>query len=55
MKNRLRSSVRRVLGILSCVVLWGGEVTREEWVRHSNYMQRVLLAQAVIGWAMMDC
>jgi hypothetical protein len=34
---------------------WGGEVSREDWSGHSTYMQRVLLAQAVISWAMMDC
>lgn len=34
---------------------WGGEVSREEWSQHSSYIQRVLLAQAVVSWAMMDC
>ena len=34
---------------------WGGEVSRDEWSRLGRYMQRVLLAQAVISWAMMDC
>jgi hypothetical protein len=34
---------------------WGGKVSREDWIEHSAYMQRVLLAQAVVSWAMMDC
>ncbi len=34
---------------------WGGEVSRDEWSQHGNYMQRILLAQAIISWAMLDC
>ena len=34
---------------------WGGKVSREDWSQHDSYMQRVLLAQAVVSWAMMDC
>ena len=34
---------------------WRGEVNRNEWRQHSKYMQRVLLAQAIISWAMIDC
>ena len=36
-------------------VYWDGEVDRAEWSQHSNYMQRVLLAQAIVSWAMIDC
>jgi hypothetical protein len=34
---------------------WGGEVDQSEWRQHSTYMQRILLAQAIISWAMSDC
>ncbi|RZV37593.1 MAG: hypothetical protein EX272_05065 [Chromatiales bacterium] len=34
---------------------WGGNVDREKWSQHSNHIQRVLLAQAIVSWAMMDC
>ena len=34
---------------------WGGSVNRDEWSQHSTHMQRVLLAQAIISWAMIDC
>ena len=34
---------------------WGGEVSRDDWSQHSSYMQRVLLAQGIVSWAMMDC
>lgn len=34
---------------------WGGNVSRDEWNRHSNHMLRVLLAQAIVSWAMLDC
>ena len=34
---------------------WGGNVDRGTWSRHGKHMQRVLLAQAIVSWAMMDC
>ena len=34
---------------------WGGNVDQEEWSGHTRHIQRVLLAQAVVSWAMMDC
>lgn len=34
---------------------WGGKVSRDEWGQHSNYMRRVLLAQGIVSWAMIDC
>lgn len=34
---------------------WGGEVDRASWSKHSKYMQRILLGQAIISWAMSDC
>lgn len=34
---------------------WGGNVNADEWSRHDRYLQRVLLAQAIVSWAMMDC
>ena len=34
---------------------WGGNVDRETWSGHSRHIQRVLLAQAIVSWAMMDC
>jgi hypothetical protein len=34
---------------------WGGDVDREAWSQHGEYMQRVLLAQAIVSWALMDC
>jgi hypothetical protein len=36
-------------------VYWGGKVNREQWRKHDPYMQRVLLAQGIVSWAMMDC
>ncbi|MEM6514390.1 MAG: hypothetical protein AAF660_15370 [Pseudomonadota bacterium] len=36
-------------------VYWGGTVSKADWDRHSNHMQRVLLAQGVVSWAMIDC
>ena len=34
---------------------WNGEVTAEDWAKQSNKMQRVLVAQAVVSFAMVDC
>ena len=34
---------------------WRGEVDKNEWGQLSKYMQRVLLAQAIISWAMIEC
>ena len=34
---------------------WGGNVDQEKWSQHSKHIQRVLLAQAIVSWAMMDC
>lgn len=34
---------------------WNGKVSRDDWGQQSNYMKRVLLAQAIISWAMADC
>lgn len=34
---------------------WGGSVDRSGWKKHGAYMQRILLAQAIISWAMIDC
>lgn len=34
---------------------WGGKVSRDEWGQHSNHMRRVLLAQGIVSWAMIDC
>ena len=34
---------------------WNGELSRADWSRQSNRMKRVLLAQAIISWAMIDC
>ena len=34
---------------------WGGELDKEDWRRQSKYMQRMLLGQAIISWAMSDC
>jgi hypothetical protein len=34
---------------------WGGKIDQDDWSQHSKYMQRVLLAQAIISWAMSDC
>ena len=34
---------------------WGGNVDRETRSRHSKHIQRVLLAQGIVSWAMMDC
>lgn len=34
---------------------WSGEVDQDEWSEHSKHMQRILLAQAIISWAMGDC
>lgn len=34
---------------------WNGKVSRADWGEQSNYMKRVLLAQAIISWAMADC
>ena len=36
-------------------VYWGGNVSLEDWNKHSRYMQRVLLAQGIVSWAMIDC
>lgn len=36
-------------------VYWGGNVSLEDWNKHSNHMQRVLLAQGIVSWAMIDC
>lgn len=36
-------------------VYWGGNVSRDEWKQHSRHMQRVLLAQGIVSWAMIDC
>ena len=34
---------------------WGGNVDKQEWSQHSKHLQRVLLAQAIVSWAMLDC
>jgi len=34
---------------------WNGELSEADWSRQSNRMKRVLLAQAIISWAMIDC
>ena len=34
---------------------WGGEVSQSDWAGLSPYQQRVLLAQAIIGGALVDC
>ena len=34
---------------------WGGNVDKEKWSSHGKHMQRVLLAQAIVSWAMLDC
>ena len=34
---------------------WNGELSEADWSRQSNPMKRVLLAQAIISWAMIDC
>lgn len=34
---------------------WGGNVDKEKWSSHGQHMQRVLLAQAIVSWAMLDC
>ena len=36
-------------------VYWGGNVSLEEWNQHGRHMQRVLLAQGIVSWAMIDC
>ncbi len=37
------------------LVYWDGKVSKEDWQKHDRYMQRILLAQGVISWAMIDC
>ena len=37
------------------LVYWDGNVSKEDWQKHDRYMQRILLAQGVISWAMIDC
>jgi len=34
---------------------WNGKISRADWSQQSNHMKRVLLAQAIISWAMADC
>src|SRR6056297_396239 len=34
---------------------WNGELSEADWSRQSNRMKRVLLSQAIISWAMIDC
>lgn len=34
---------------------WNGKTSLSDWNQQSNYMKRVLLAQAIISWAMIDC
>ena len=34
---------------------WNGKLSRADWSRQSNYMKRLLLAQAILSWAMVDC
>jgi hypothetical protein len=34
---------------------WNGKISRDDWGQQSNYMKRVLLAQAIISWAMVEC
>jgi len=34
---------------------WNGELSEADWSRQSNRMKRVLFAQAIISWAMIDC
>ena len=34
---------------------WNGEISRADWDQQSSYMKRVLLAQAIISWAMAEC
>lgn len=34
---------------------WNGELSVADWSRQSNHMKRVLLAQAILSWAMIDC
>lgn len=34
---------------------WNGKISRADWSQQSNYIKRVLLAQAIISWAMADC
>ena len=34
---------------------WQGKVDQTQWNQHTRYTQRVLLAQAIVSWGMMDC
>ncbi len=37
------------------LVYWDGKVSKDDWQKHDRYMQRILLAQGVISFAMIDC
>lgn len=34
---------------------WNSKISRADWSQQSNKMKRVLLAQAITSWAMVDC
>ena len=34
---------------------WDGTMSLEDWKRFDNLIQRTLLAQAIISWAMIEC
>lgn len=39
----------------STLPYWGDALTQEDWLQHDAATQRLLLAQAILSWALMDC